>query len=132
MTDFPRSLPEFERRFPDEAACAEWLLERRWGSGFACPACGHDGYWRLGRKVLTLQCRACRRETSVTAGTVMHRSHLPLKVWFTGTVKLSSKGTEKRRRSSALWPHAAVSAPVISAQIAKACARTARYSAAGR
>src|SRR3954465_7004654 len=32
-----------------------------------------------------------------------------------GPVKLSSKGTEKRRRSSALWPHAAVSAPVISA-----------------
>jgi len=83
MTDFPRSLPAFERRFPDEATCAEWLLERRWGSGFACPGCGHDGYWRLGRKVLTLQCKACRRETSVTAGTVMHRSHLPLKVWFT-------------------------------------------------
>src|SRR4051794_41573427 len=77
MTDFPRSLPAFERRFPDEAACAEWLLERRWGSGFACPGCGHDGYWRLGRKVLTLQCKACRRETSVTAGTGMHRSHLP-------------------------------------------------------
>src|SRR5215213_2966908 len=83
MTDFPRSLPEFERRFPDEAACAEWLLERRWEHGFICPACGHGGYWRLGRKVLTLQCRACRRETSVTAGTVMHRSHLPLRVWFT-------------------------------------------------
>jgi hypothetical protein len=83
MADFPRSLPEFERRFPDEAACAEWLLEHRWGRGFACPGCGHDGYWRLGRKVLTLQCRACRRETAVTAGTVLHRSHLPLKVWFT-------------------------------------------------
>src|SRR3954453_2146539 len=83
MTDFPRSLPEFERRFPDEAACAEWLLERRWGRGFACPGCGHGECWRLGRKVLTLQCKACRRETSVTAGTVMHRSHLPLKVWFT-------------------------------------------------
>src|SRR4051794_7883817 len=82
MTDLPRSLPEFERRFPDEAACAGWLLERRWGSGFACPGCGHDGCWRLGRKVLTLQCRACRRETSVTAGTVMHRNHLPLRTWF--------------------------------------------------
>src|SRR5436305_4599115 len=34
-------------------------------------------------QVLTLQCRACRRETSVTAGTVMHRSHPPLRVWFT-------------------------------------------------
>src|SRR4051812_49812089 len=76
MTGFPRSLPEFERRFPDEAVCAEWLLERRWAGGFVCPGCGHDGYWRLGRKVLTLQCRACWRETSVTAGTVMHRSHL--------------------------------------------------------
>src|SRR4051795_12273377 len=83
MMDFPRSLPALERQFPDEAACAEWLLERRWGPGFACPACGHDGYWRLGREVLTLQCRACRRETSVTAGAVMHRSHLPLKVWST-------------------------------------------------
>src|SRR3954468_8887798 len=97
MTDFPRSLPDFERRFPDEAACAEWLLERRWGSGFACPACGHDGYWRLGGEGLTPQCRgwgrgrevlprqarAGRRETSVPAGTVMHRSHLPLKVWST-------------------------------------------------
>src|SRR3954466_123112 len=76
-------LPAVAPRCPAAAACAEWLLERRWGSGFACPVCGHDGCWRLGRKVLTLQCRACRRETSVTAGTVMHRSHLPLKVWFT-------------------------------------------------
>src|SRR3954462_7974327 len=83
MADFPTSLPGFERRFPDEVACAEWLLERRWGSGFACPECGHDGYWRLGRKGLTLQCKACRRETSGTAGTVTHPSHLPLKVWFT-------------------------------------------------
>ena len=83
MMDFPKSLPEFERRFPDEAACAAWLLEHRWRRGFRCPRCGHDGHWRPGRKVPTLQCRACRRETSVTAGTVMHRSHLPLKVWFT-------------------------------------------------
>src|SRR3954453_14244397 len=102
MTDFPRSLPEFERRFPDEAACAEWLLERRWGSGFACPACGHDGYWRLGRKVLTLQCRACRRETSVTAGTVMHRSHLPLKVWFTAAWLVATHRNGMSARQ--LWP----------------------------
>src|SRR5689334_2651472 len=82
MTDLPGSLPAFERRFPDEAACAEWLLEQRWGRGFACPGCGHDGYWRLGREVLPPQCKACRRETSATAGTVMHRSHLPLRTWF--------------------------------------------------
>src|SRR4051812_13439515 len=49
-----------------------------------------------------------------------------------GTVKLSSKGTGKRRGSLEPKTYAAALAPVISAQIAKACARTARYSAAGR
>src|SRR3954462_8953521 len=48
MTDFPRSLPEFERRFPDKAACAERLPGHRWSRGFACPGCGHDRFWRLG------------------------------------------------------------------------------------
>src|SRR3954462_1531633 len=49
-----------------------------------------------------------------------------------GTVKLSSKGTEKRGSSLELRIYAAALAPVISAHIAKACARTARYSTAGR
>ena len=101
MLDFPKSLPEFERRFPDEAACAEWLLEHRWGRGFLCPGCGHDGHWRLGRKVPTLQCRACRRETSVTAGTVMHRSHLPLKVWFTAAWLVATRRNGMSARQ--LW-----------------------------
>src|SRR4051794_6406496 len=49
-----------------------------------------------------------------------------------GTVKLSSKGTEKRRSSLELQAYVTASAPVISAQIANACARAARYSVAGR
>src|SRR3954451_24739543 len=68
MTELPRSLPEFEARFPDEAACARWLLEKRWPDGFRCPACGHDRAWELGRERLTLQCAACERQVSVTAG----------------------------------------------------------------
>src|SRR3954452_560566 len=50
MTELPRSLPEFEARFPDEAACARWLLEKRWPDGVRCPACGHDRAWELGRE----------------------------------------------------------------------------------
>jgi Transposase zinc-ribbon domain len=83
MAELPRSLPEFEARFPDEAACARWLLGKRWPDGFRCPACGHDKAWELGRERLTLQCAACERQVSVTAGTVLHGSHLSLKVWFT-------------------------------------------------
>src|SRR4051794_771774 len=82
MVELPRSLPEFEARFPDEAACARWLLARRWPDGFRCPACGHDEAWELGRERLTLQCAACERQGSVTAGTVLHGSHLPLRTWF--------------------------------------------------
>src|SRR3954452_15385212 len=88
MAELPRSLPEFEARFPDEAqfpdeaACARWLLEKRWPDGFRCPACGHAEAWELGRERLTLQCTACERQVSVTAGTALHGSHLPLRTWF--------------------------------------------------
>jgi hypothetical protein len=82
MAEVPRSLPEFEARFPDEAACARWLLAKRWPDGFRCPACGHDKAWELGRERLTLQCAACARQVSVTAGTVLHGSHLGLRTWF--------------------------------------------------
>ena len=40
MTDFPRSLIEFQRRFTDEAACVAYLFAARWPEGFVCPGCG--------------------------------------------------------------------------------------------
>jgi hypothetical protein len=82
MVQRPGSLPEFEARFPDDAACARWLFESRWPDGFRCPACGHAKGWELGRGTLLVECARCHRQTSVTAGTVLHRSHLPLKLWF--------------------------------------------------
>ena len=72
----------FEARFPDEAACARHLAAMRWPDGFVCPACGHDRGWELKRRRASWECAACGKETSVSAGTVMHRSHLPLKTWF--------------------------------------------------
>src|SRR3954470_6396699 len=82
MAELPRSLPEFEARFPDDVACARWLLEKRWPDGFRCQACGHDRAWELGCERLTLRCAACERQVSVTAGTVLHGSHLGLRTWF--------------------------------------------------
>jgi ISXO2-like transposase domain/Transposase zinc-ribbon domain len=82
MAELPRSLPEFEARFPDETACARRLQAKRWPDGFRCPACGHDKAWELGRERLTLQCAACERQVSATAGTALHGSHLPLRTWF--------------------------------------------------
>jgi transposase-like protein len=82
MADFPRSLIEFQRRFPDERACAAYLAQARWPDGFRCPSCGHAKGWELSTKRFTWECASCGRQTSVTAGTVMHAAKLPLTVWF--------------------------------------------------
>ena len=62
------------------AACVDYLGQLRWPDGFVCPACGKDRYWRTGKALF--MCAACGRKTSVTAGTIFHRSHTPLSTWF--------------------------------------------------
>ena len=79
--DFPRTLAEFQGRFASEEDCRRYLVACRWPDGFRCPRCGEpDAYELAGRELL--QCRACRHQTSVTAGTVLHRTHVPLRLWF--------------------------------------------------
>ena len=77
-----RSLSEFQTSFRDEMSCAAFLFERRWPQGFVCPACGGGRAALLRSRAHTYECLDCGRQTSITAGTVMHRSKLPLTVWF--------------------------------------------------
>ena len=79
---FPKSLIEFQSRFASESACAEYLFERRWPEGFVCPGCGEGRAWLLKTKAFTYECAGCGRQTSGTAGTIMHASKLPLTIWF--------------------------------------------------
>jgi transposase-like protein len=89
---FPRSLPEFQRLFPDEAACAAYLERARWSDGFICLRCGTIGEpYRYSARPGVLCCRACRRETRLTAGTVMERTHTPLSVWFWAAYLVASQ-----------------------------------------
>jgi hypothetical protein len=82
VTDFPHSLIEFQQRFPDEAACAKYLFAARWPQGFVCPGCGMTKAWGLQTKPWTWECAGCGKQTSVTAGTIMHHSKLALTIWF--------------------------------------------------
>jgi transposase-like protein len=88
--DKPMSRSDFDRRFPDEEACARYLAAKRWPGGFVCPACGHGKGWELASKPFTWECAGCHRQTSVTAGTVLHRSKLPLRTWFEAIRLLTS------------------------------------------
>ena len=83
---FPRSLPEFQRLFPDDAACAAYPEKARWGDGFVCPHCQTAAEpFRFTGRPGVLRCRKCRRDTRLTAGAVMERTHTPLGVWFWAT-----------------------------------------------
>ncbi len=77
----PQSLPEFMRRFGTDAQCARALRRWRYPDGFRCPACGHGESWFLAERRLD-ECTRCARQTSLTAGTVMHGSRTPLTKWF--------------------------------------------------
>ena len=82
MDRFPDSLIAFQRMFRHDDACAAWLASVRWPEGFECPRCGHDHGWALRGKAHTFECARCHRQTSVTAGTILHGSKLALTVWF--------------------------------------------------
>lgn len=83
LPEFPANLLEFQRMFPDEAACLSYLQRLRWPGGFACESCAAVGEpFKLATRPRVLKCRACERETSVTAGTILHGTKTSLHVWF--------------------------------------------------
>jgi len=75
-----RTLAEFEQRFATEGACRAYLARLRWPTGFCCPQCTTNGSWTTTRCLL--MCRRCGYQASVTAGTIFHRTRLPLQDWF--------------------------------------------------
>ncbi len=77
----PSNFREFHAMFPDDEACIEYLAAWRWPDGFVCPRCSGRTADRLNCRPLW-ECRGCGRQTSVTAGTVMHRTRLPLSTWL--------------------------------------------------
>ena len=91
MASAQTSLLEFQKSFPDDASCARFLLRQRWPSGFVCPQCGGRRGTALSTRSRTYECLACGRQTSLTAGTIMHRSKLPLTAWFWAAYLLASR-----------------------------------------
>lgn len=88
---FPKSLREFQRLFKDDDACARYLEGAKWPKGFECPHCHEKGEpIRLATRPGVLACRSCRKQTSLTVGTVMARTHSPLTVWFWAAYLVSS------------------------------------------
>lgn len=80
MEDYPLTLAELEARFSTEEACLDYLFQLRWPNGYLCPRCGHIKGWRVRRTLI--ECESCSYQSSVTAGTIFHRTRKPLTMWF--------------------------------------------------
>ena len=77
------SMPEFFGRYGSEPQCEAALESARWPEGFRCPCCGTSAYCVLrGANRKMFQCKACRHQTSLIAGTIFQGTKLGLTVWF--------------------------------------------------
>jgi len=87
------SLLDFQKRFPTEVSCWDYVAKMRWPKGLECPTCHgkKTGFIKTRR---LLECRSCGRQTSITAGTIFHKSRMPLRKWFWAIFLMatSSKG----------------------------------------
>ncbi len=79
------NLLKFRDKFPDENACREHLFQIRWSEGFHCPKCGYQHLYHVDTRKL-YECKARRYQTSVTAGTIMHKTHTKLDVLVFGRI----------------------------------------------
>ena len=67
--------------FPTEESAREWFEARVWPSGRFCPHCGSIRTHEASHNNMPYRCSDCRGYFSVKTGTVMHKSHIPLRKW---------------------------------------------------
>ena len=68
-------------RYNTDNKCRDALEAIRWPAGPACLQCGDTDVGDVESRH-QFYCRSCGHRFSVMAGTIMHRSHLPLRKWF--------------------------------------------------
>jgi transposase-like protein len=95
---FPRNLREFQRQFATEDACQQYLAACRWAAGFRCPRCAHQRAYAIVQH-RRWECAACRHQVSLTAGTILHNTKIPLTLWFWAAYLMT---TDKRGISALL------------------------------
>jgi transposase-like protein len=80
------TVAQFERAFPNEDACAAYLVAHRWPDGVHCPRCGSARAFAMTTMAFKWQCYDCAPGSgyrfSVLVGSIFENTNKPLRDWF--------------------------------------------------
>jgi transposase-like protein len=87
-----------EEQFHNEDKAREYLERKRWANGVTCPHCGSMEAYKLEAKPESkrpvrkgvYKCKDCRKQFTVTVGTIFEDSHIPLHRWLIAIYLLCS------------------------------------------
>ena len=76
------TVQDFFKRFPDDDACLDYLMQLRHGESLDCPKCEKHGKFHRIKRHPAYECAWCGFEIYPMVGTIFYRSHTPLQKWF--------------------------------------------------
>ena len=84
------SIRDFNKQFPDDDACLQWLVEFLYPSGIHCHKCERVTKHHKVKSRKSYSCQECGHHVHPTAGTIYHKSSTPLKLWFYAVFLMSN------------------------------------------
>ena len=78
----PYTLKDFQKQFPDDATCLEWLRNYLYPDGIFCATCNAITKHHRVASRPSYSCDHCGHHVHPTADTIFHKSPTPLTVWF--------------------------------------------------
>ena len=92
LSDLPKDLPSFIKRFGTDEQCRAYLIQARWPDGFRCSGCSHDQAYSHHKRLIE-ECAKCGKQHSILAGTIFEQTKTGLAKWFLAIYLVtSSKG----------------------------------------
>ncbi len=93
-TDKPKmqryTLRDFEKQFPNDDVCLDWLKDYLYPEGIFCDKCQQTtNHFRVASRK-SYSCQTCGHHVHPTAGTIYHKSSTPLRLWFYAVYLMAS------------------------------------------
>jgi len=81
---------DFDKRFPNDSACLEWVQNHKYPNGVHCPQCDKITKHHRVKSRPVYECDRCGHQISPLAGTIFQKSTTPLKIWFDSIYEMAA------------------------------------------